>query len=43
MYTALSEKEEYLGRQIVDTAIKIHRQLGAGLLETVYEKVFAMN
>jgi GxxExxY protein len=40
MYNILSEKEENLGKQIVDIAIKIHKQLGPGLLESVYEKCF---
>lgn len=40
MYNKLSEKEEYLATQIVDIAIKIHKGLGPGLLESVYEKCF---
>jgi len=40
MYDKLSEREEYLAIQIVDIAIKIHRALGPGLLESVYEKCF---
>jgi len=40
MYTKLSEKEEYLAKQIVDIAIKIHKELGPGLLESVYAKCF---
>ncbi|MBY0433227.1 MAG: GxxExxY protein [Cyclobacteriaceae bacterium] len=40
MYQRLSEREEYLATQIVDIAITIHKRLGPGLLETVYEKVF---
>jgi GxxExxY protein len=40
MYNSLSEREEYLARQIVDIAIKIHKQLGPGLLESVYAKCF---
>jgi len=40
MYDKLSEREEYLATQIVDIAIKIHRALGPGLLESVYEKCF---
>jgi GxxExxY protein len=31
---------EWLASQIVDIAIKIHKRLGPGLLESVYEKVF---
>lgn len=40
MYTKLSEREEYLAKQIVDIAIKIHKELGPGLLESVYAKCF---
>jgi GxxExxY protein len=31
--------ENEIGRQIVDAAIAVHRELGPGLLETVYEVV----
>lgn len=40
MYSKLSEQEEYLARQIVDIAFKIHKELGPGLLESVYAKCF---
>jgi GxxExxY protein len=40
MHNKLSEREEYLATQIVDIAIKIHKGLGPGLLESVYEKCF---
>jgi GxxExxY protein len=40
MYKKLSEREEYLATQIVDIAIKIHRELDPGLLESVYAKCF---
>ena len=40
MYLKLSEKEERIAKQIVDIAINIHKQLGAGLLESVYAKCF---
>lgn len=39
-FAPLTEREEWLGRQVVDSAIKIHKALGPGLLESVYEKVF---
>lgn len=35
----MSENE--IGKQIVDAAVKIHRALGPGLLESVYEVVLA--
>ena len=40
MYNKLSEREEYLASEIVDIAIKIHKALGPGLLESIYEKCF---
>jgi GxxExxY protein len=36
----LSEHEEYLGKEIVDCAFKVHKQLGGGLLEKIYEACF---
>lgn len=38
MYQRLSEKEEYLAKQVVDISIKVHKELGPGLLESVYAK-----
>jgi GxxExxY protein len=32
--------EEEIGREVVDIAIGIHRDLGPGLLESVYERIF---
>ena len=40
MYKKLSEREEFLASHIVDIAIKIHKELGPGLLESVYAKCF---
>ncbi|MBA4140720.1 MAG: GxxExxY protein [Segetibacter sp.] len=40
MFIRLSEKEETIGKQIVDVAYCIHKHLGPGLLESVYEKCF---
>ena len=37
MYPILSEKEEWLGKQIVDASYKVHKELGPGLLEKIYE------
>jgi GxxExxY protein len=34
-------KENELTKEIVDCCIKIHRELGPGLLESVYEEVLA--
>jgi len=36
-----TEKEEAIGKAIVHAAFKIHRQLGPGLLEKVYEVCMA--
>lgn len=36
-YSPLSEKEEFIGKIIVDSALKVHKALGLGLLEKVYE------
>ncbi|HET9745835.1 MAG TPA: GxxExxY protein, partial [Chitinophagaceae bacterium] len=36
----LTEREKWLAAQIVDIAISIHRFLGPGLLESIYEKCF---
>lgn len=36
----LSEQEEYFAKEIVDCAFKVHKQLGPGLLEKVYEICF---
>lgn len=33
----ISSREEFLAREIVDCAFKVHNQLGPGLLEKVYE------
>lgn len=35
------EYREWLGKQIVDIAYQIHKSLGPGLLEKVYEQCFA--
>jgi len=40
MYLKLSEREEYIAKQVVDIAINIHKELGPGLLESVYVKCF---
>lgn len=33
--------ENEIGAIVVDTAVKLHKELGPGLLETVYETLFA--
>ena len=37
MYSTLTEKEEFLGSQVIDAAFKVHQQFGPGLLEKIYE------
>jgi GxxExxY protein len=39
-YTPLSDKEEKIGEAIVDAAYLVHKTLGSGLLEYVYEVCF---
>ena len=36
----LTEVEEFLCKEIVDCAYKVHSQLGPGLLEKIYEACF---
>lgn len=39
-YKPISEREQWLAAQIIDMAISIHKVLGPGLLESIYEKCF---
>lgn len=39
-FTPLPEKEECIARKIVDAAYAVHKTLGPGLLEKVYEVCF---
>ena len=39
-FTPLSEKEERISKKIVDAAYAVHKILGPGLLEKVYEVCF---
>jgi GxxExxY protein len=36
----LSQETEQLAKEIVDISIKVHKEIGPGLLESVYEKCF---
>lgn len=40
MFKPLSDREELLAKNVVDIAINIHKELGPGLLESVYAKCF---
>lgn len=40
IHKPLTEREKWLAGQIVDIAICIHKALGPGLLESIYEKCF---
>jgi len=39
-FRPLSEKEESIATQIVDAAYTVHKKLGPGLLEKIYEVCF---
>lgn len=40
MYQVLSEQQELIAKEVVNIAFKIHKELGPGLLESVYDKCF---
>ena len=40
-YNPLTENEERIGKNIVNAAYKVHRELGPGLLEKIYEITLA--
>jgi GxxExxY protein len=40
MFKEVSEEEDRIGREIVNAAFKVHKELGPGLLEKVYEVCF---
>ena len=40
MNNETNERREFLGKQVVDIAYQIHKTLGPGLLEKVYESCF---
>ena len=40
MHINLTDQEEFLGKSIVDAAFKVHKELGPGLLEKIYEACF---
>lgn len=42
MENKISERREFIAQQIVDVAIKVHRELGPGLLESVYMRCFSL-
>lgn len=39
-FKPITEKEQWLTSQLMNTAISIHKILGPGLLESIYEKCF---
>ncbi len=41
MFQKLSEREEFLAKTVVNIAYNIHKKIGPGLLESVYEKCFS--
>jgi GxxExxY protein len=40
MFKEVSKEEDRIGREIVDAAFQVHKELGPGLLEKVYEVCF---
>jgi len=40
-FNVLSEQEERIGKAVVNAAYKVHKELGPGLLEKVYEACLA--
>ncbi len=40
MFQSLSDSDNKTAREIYDIAFKVHRSLGPGLLESIYEKCF---
>ncbi len=40
MFQKLSEREKFLAKTVVSIAYNIHKHIGPGLLESVYEKCF---
>ena len=40
-YIEVDEKLNYIGKHVVNSAYKVHKKLGPGLLEKVYEICFA--
>lgn len=43
MQHSLSANEEHIATSIVDAAVTVHKALGPGLLEHIYEYAFIMN
>ena len=39
-FKPLSEEEERIGKIIVNSAFEVHKRLGPGLLEKIYERCF---
>jgi GxxExxY protein len=39
-FAPVSEKENWISKQVLNIAFSIHKQLGPGLLESIYEKCF---
>ncbi|MBK34023.1 MAG: GxxExxY protein [Gemmatimonadetes bacterium] len=39
-FEPMSEEEDRIGKAVVDSVFKVHKSLGPGLLETVYESCF---
>ena len=40
-YAPIPDDQDRIGREIVDSAYNVHKELGPGLLENIYEEAFA--
>lgn len=40
MFDELTPREERIGKEIIDCAFRVHKELGPGLLERIYETCF---
>ena len=40
MYQSLPQQQELIAKEVVNIAFNIHKTLGPGLLESVYDKCF---
>lgn len=39
-FSPLNERENFLAKEVINIAFKVHRKLGPGLLESIYEQCF---
>ncbi len=41
-FKSLSDKEEHIGKEIVDAAYKVHQAFGPGILESIYRHMLLL-